>query len=162
MRFIEECAMSSNSRRSWLRWLLLCAGGGALPGCGTIFYPERRGQPAGRLDWKVVAFDAIGLVLFFVPGVIAFAVDFATGAIYLPPDHYGKGERTSSKRQELTKRQLPRGRADRQHIEQAVSAHVGRDVVLDDGVIETQHLENIEQFWTVHDELTQSRIRRAA
>jgi len=32
----------------------------------------------------VVALDAIGLLFFFVPGVIAFAVDFVTGAIYLP------------------------------------------------------------------------------
>jgi hypothetical protein len=40
------------------------------------------------LDWSVVALDALGLILFFVPGVIAFVVDFATGAIYLPPSHY--------------------------------------------------------------------------
>ena len=58
-------------------------------GCGTVLYPERRGQPAGRLDWSVVAMDAIGLIFFFVPGVIAFAVDFMTGAIYLPYDGYG-------------------------------------------------------------------------
>jgi hypothetical protein len=53
--------------------------------CGTLFYPERRGQPPGPLDVGVVALDAVGLLLFFVPGIIAFAVDFATGAIYLPP-----------------------------------------------------------------------------
>jgi hypothetical protein len=58
-------------------------------GCGTIFYPERRGQPAGRLDPVVVALDAVGLLLFFIPGVIAFAVDFNNGTIYLPPDGYG-------------------------------------------------------------------------
>ena len=28
--------------------------------------------------------DGIGLLLFIIPGVIAFAVDFSTGAIYLP------------------------------------------------------------------------------
>jgi hypothetical protein len=28
--------------------------------------------------------DGLGLLLFFVPGVVAFAVDFYTGAIYLP------------------------------------------------------------------------------
>jgi hypothetical protein len=154
--------MSSNSRRSWLRWLLLCAGGSALPGCGTIFYPERRGQPAGRLDWKVVAFDAVGLVLFFVPGIIAFAVDFATGAIYLPPDHYGKGEHAASKRPQLTKLQVPRGKADREHIEQTVSAYIGREIVLDDGAIKTHQLENIDQFWMVHDDLAKSSDRRAA
>jgi hypothetical protein len=56
-----------------------------LASCGTLLYPERRGQPVGRLDIGVVALDGVGLLLFLVPGVIAFAVDFATGAIYLPP-----------------------------------------------------------------------------
>jgi hypothetical protein len=53
--------------------------------CGTLLYPERRGQPPGPLDVGVVALDAVGLLLFFVPGIVAFAVDFATGTIYLPP-----------------------------------------------------------------------------
>ncbi len=52
--------------------------------CGTILYPERRGQAAGRVDVGVAVLDGIGLLFFFVPGVIAFAVDFTTGAIYLP------------------------------------------------------------------------------
>jgi len=53
-------------------------------GCGTLLYPERRGQPRGELDVVVVLLDSIGLVYFVVPGLVAFAVDFATGAIYLP------------------------------------------------------------------------------
>ena len=57
-----------------------------LAGCGTIFWPERKWQPPGRLDPKVVALDAVGLLLFFIPGVIAFAVDFNNGTIYLPPE----------------------------------------------------------------------------
>ena len=52
--------------------------------CGTILYPERRGQTAGKIDAGVAVLDGIGLLFFIVPGVIAFAVDFATGAIYLP------------------------------------------------------------------------------
>jgi hypothetical protein len=57
-------------------------------GCGTLFHSERCGRPhGGRIDWKVAALDGLGLILFFVPGVIAFVVDFSTGAIYLPePD----------------------------------------------------------------------------
>lgn len=55
-------------------------------GCGTILNPERKGQPAGRIDWKIAALDGLGLILFFVPGVIAFAVDFNNGTIYLPPE----------------------------------------------------------------------------
>jgi len=54
-------------------------------GCGTLLHSERCGRPhGGRIDWKVAALDGLGLILFFVPGVIAFVVDFSTGAIYLP------------------------------------------------------------------------------
>jgi hypothetical protein len=56
--------------------------------CGTILYPERRNQKTAgnRLDVGVMLLDAVGLVFFIVPGLVAFGVDFATGAIYLPPD----------------------------------------------------------------------------
>ena len=53
-------------------------------GCGTVIYPERRGQKAGRIDVGIAILDGLGLLLFLIPGVIAFAVDFGTGAIYLP------------------------------------------------------------------------------
>ena len=53
-------------------------------GCGTLLYPERRGQAPGKYDTDVVLLDAAGLLIGIVPGVIAFAVDFTTGAIYLP------------------------------------------------------------------------------
>jgi hypothetical protein len=55
-----------------------------LVSCGTILYPERRGQREGQVDVAVVLMDGIGLFFFIIPGVIAFAVDFSTGAIYLP------------------------------------------------------------------------------
>ena len=54
-------------------------------GCGYILYPERQGLKGGQLDAGVVVLDAVGLLLFFVPGVIAFAVDFTNGTIFLPP-----------------------------------------------------------------------------
>lgn len=53
-------------------------------GCGTILYPERRAQSAGQIDTGVAVLNGIGLLFFFVPGIVAFAVDFSTGAIYLP------------------------------------------------------------------------------
>ena len=64
-----------------------CVGGTACcaAGCGTLMHSERRGQPRSNdIDWNIAALDGLGLVLFFVPGVVAFAVDFYTGAIYLP------------------------------------------------------------------------------
>lgn len=75
-------------RRTFLTFAIL-AGCTRLTGCGTILHPERRGAPHSRdIDWSIVALDGLGLLLFFVPGVIAFAVDFATGAIYLPQESY--------------------------------------------------------------------------
>ena len=53
--------------------------------CGTLLYPERVGQSPGRIDPAIAILDGVGLLLFLVPGIIAFAVDFSTGAIYLPP-----------------------------------------------------------------------------
>lgn len=59
-----------------------------LTGCGYLIFPERTGQPAGQIDWGVVGLDAVGLLFGVAPGLIAFAVDFATGCIYLPPHPY--------------------------------------------------------------------------
>ncbi len=53
-----------------------------LTGCGTIFYPERRGNST-HLDPGVAVLDGIGLLFFLIPGVIAYAVDFTTGCIYM-------------------------------------------------------------------------------
>lgn len=53
--------------------------------CGTLIHPERRGQPhTALLDPSIVLLDGLGVLVFLVPGVVAFIVDFATGAIYLP------------------------------------------------------------------------------
>jgi hypothetical protein len=53
-------------------------------GCGVILYPERKGQVSGRIDVGVAVLDGIGLLFFLIPGIIAYAVDFSTGTIYLP------------------------------------------------------------------------------
>src|SRR5689334_17271975 len=56
-------------------------------GCGTIMYPERKGQKSGKIDAGVAVLDGVGLLLFIIPGIIAFAVDFNNGTIYLPGTH---------------------------------------------------------------------------
>lgn len=55
-----------------------------LSACGTLMYPERRGHKAGEIDVKVAVLDGLGLLFFIIPGVVAYIVDFDTGAIYLP------------------------------------------------------------------------------
>src|SRR5688572_21527040 len=55
------------------------------PSCATIFFPERQGQKGDKVDPNILILDGIGLLFFIIPGLIAYGVDFATGAIYLPP-----------------------------------------------------------------------------
>ena len=54
--------------------------------CGTIFFSERQGQKSGKVDPNILILDGVGLLFFIIPGLVAFGVDFITGAIYLPPD----------------------------------------------------------------------------
>lgn len=63
-----------------------------LTGCGYLLYPERKGQSGGNIDPAVAIMDGLGLLLFLVPGVVAFAVDITNGTIYLP---HGKRSRLS-------------------------------------------------------------------
>ena len=76
--------MSPRRRFIKVATALLLAAALNLSACGYILYPERKGLDAGKLDMAVVILDAAGLVIGIVPGVIAFAVDISTGAIYLP------------------------------------------------------------------------------
>lgn len=59
-----------------------------LTACGTLFYPERRGQIDGKIDPAIFVLDALGILFYVLPGLIALGVDFATGAIYLPDGTY--------------------------------------------------------------------------
>jgi len=68
----------------WLKGFIVVIMSLQLVSCGTILYPERKGQIDGRLDIGVVLLDGIGLLFFIIPGVIAYAVDFSNGTIYLP------------------------------------------------------------------------------
>ncbi|MBF0384335.1 MAG: hypothetical protein HQL27_00545 [Candidatus Omnitrophica bacterium] len=47
-------------------------------------YPERKWQKSGKIDAGVAVLDGIGLLFFLIAGIIAYAVDFNNGTIYLP------------------------------------------------------------------------------
>jgi hypothetical protein len=67
--------------------LMLPAGG-----CGTLIFPERQNaEHSGKLDPNILILDGVGLLFFILPGLVAFGVDFVTGAIYLP-EGVEKGE----------------------------------------------------------------------
>jgi len=69
-----------------------------LAACGTLIYPERRGQRSGEIDPVIAVLDGIGLLFFIVPGLVAFAIDFSTGAIYLPGGQKAKDKLERMKR----------------------------------------------------------------
>lgn len=155
-------------RRQFLSLVVSHSSAGAVvcgvSGCGTLLHPERRGQlHSNQIDWKIVALDGLGLILFFIPGVVAFAVDFYTGAIYLPLTEsypgYGAGPpvpqaslrpelplqtvSTESRFQQLT---VPRERLEIRTIEEAVTQHVGQPVSLEDDRNRLSTLTQIDQF----------------
>ena len=66
---------------------LCLAGLAALPtsGCGTLMFSERQDvSHSEKFDTNILILDGIGLLFFIVPGLVAYGVDFYTGAIYLP------------------------------------------------------------------------------
>lgn len=111
-----------------------------LIGCGTIFYPERRGQKAGNLDVGVVILDAIGLLFFIIPGVIAFAVDFSNGTIYLP-----------AKTEANPRTQLRQIKFDPKHtslaqIEKIIKDETGRSIQLTQDNMQVSRLNSQEDM----------------
>lgn len=117
-----------------------------IAGCGTVLHPERKGQPAGPLDWEIVALDAIGLLLFFVPGVIAFAVDFHNGTIYLPPSQSGQ-KAAEGDGPPLVSVRVPDEPLTVKKLEEVVSQHVDQPVLLTPGGYQTEELKDIHEFW---------------
>jgi hypothetical protein len=124
----------------------------SVAGCGTILYPERRGQRVGTLDPGVVVLDALGLLLFFIPGVIAFAVDFSTGAIYLPEGDEPSLSTNNRHRQFQTLSVDP-NHLSRPEIAKAVSKHIGHPVRLEEAEYRTAKLRNLDDFWPEMDNL---------
>ena len=50
--------------------------------CGYFLHPERRGNRGGHIDGVTLIFDLLWLIPGIIPGVVALAVDFSSGAIY--------------------------------------------------------------------------------
>jgi hypothetical protein len=98
--------------------------------CGTIIYPERHGQSPGKVDVGVAVLDGIGLLFFLVPGIIAFGVDFATGAIYLPPSSSAKLEINPSTLQDAKIIMTAAETLTRHEIETVVKEEIRQDIDL--------------------------------
>ncbi len=121
----------------------------ASAGCGTLMYPERRGQSrTGGIDWTVAGMDAIGLVLFLVPGVIAFAVDYHNGSLFLP-----EGSASTSGKRTLRTVKLSGPHPTREVIAAAVSSQTGEQLALNVGSFITRRMESVDAFWSTEQSL---------
>jgi hypothetical protein len=108
-------------------------------GCGTILYPERRGQRThARVDTGVAVMDACWILLGVIPGVIAFVVDFGNGAIYLPGGAVGANS--------LKVVQTPTARPDSASIERAVQQQTGLVIRLSDPTLVWRKLASREDI----------------
>lgn len=110
-------------------------------GCGTILHPSRIGQPHGRLDPAVVILDGLGLLLFFIPGAIAFAVDFSTGAIYLPPDGYGQHDPGKFDPSRCDVIHVPPSELTQEKLEAVLAERTGHSVTLEPGSYNVRPLD---------------------
>ncbi|MEI9477482.1 MAG: polyribonucleotide nucleotidyltransferase [Deltaproteobacteria bacterium] len=93
-----------------------------LAGCGAIIYPERRGQTGGRIDVGIAILDAAWLIVFIIPGLIAFGVDFTTGAIYMPS---GRRRSVSADVENMTVVRINPGELNEKTIEDIVKRYTG-------------------------------------
>lgn len=111
-----------------------------LTACGTLFYPDRRGQIEGRVDPVIVALDAIGIIFYVLPGLIAFGVDFATGAIYLPG-----GTTAQVAPEKLHEAISADGKVDNARLQAILESELGKHLPLDDPRL-IQHKGSTEQL----------------
>ena len=112
--------------------------------CGTLLHPERQGQPAGRLDPAIAVLDAAGLLLFFIPGVIAFAVDFSNGTIYLPPDR--SSALSAPEGQRLQTVQVNPKELTSQRLEEVLRQQTGQSVRFEPGTYRATRINQIQDF----------------
>ena len=110
-----------------------------LTACGSIFYPDRRGQIEGKIDPVIAGANAIGILFYVIPGLIAFAIDFATGAIYLPEGRYSVAP------ERLRDAIGADGRIDRAQLRAILQEQLARDLPLDDPRL-IQQAGGIEQL----------------
>ena len=112
-----------------------------LAGCGTLMYPERRGQKGGRIDAGVAVMDGLCLLLFIIPGIIAYAVDFSNGTIYLPGTARGS----------LDLKDIKQVKFDPKHytnatIEEIIKEETGYVVNLDQDNVKIFRLKSVDEM----------------
>ena len=118
--------------------------------CGSIIYKERVFKKhSRRLDPKVAIMDTILMVFFLIPGAIAFGVDFATGAIFLP-----RGKKAWSKLNspdDITVIKVDPEKLNKEMLEKILSEYTGKKIILDE--------QNLQVF--TGGDVTKSDVKRS-
>ena len=111
-----------------------------LTACGTLFFPDRRGQIEGKIDPVVAGLNAVGILFYVIPGLIAFGIDFATGAIYYPP-----GQTAQVDPAKLKDAVNADGSVDNLKLQAILESELGQRLPLDDPRL-IQHRGSAEQL----------------
>ncbi|MCY1453949.1 hypothetical protein D9M71_709760 [compost metagenome] len=88
----------------------------------------------------VAALDAIGILFYVIPGLIAFGVDFATGAIYLP-----EGQNAQVSPEKLKEVIGVDGQVDKAQLKAIIERETGHSLPLDDPRL-LQRSGNLQQL----------------
>lgn len=110
-------------------------------GCGQLLRIGA-GEP-DTPDWPAVDEESPELIVFLVPGVIAFAVDFRDSMLYLPADGFGGTERETVRLRTIS---VSPENLSRDSIAHRVSEESGLDVQLDGGRYKSRPLSSIDDF----------------
>jgi len=102
-----------------------------LSACGTLFFP---------IDPVVAGLNAIGILFYVIPGLIAFGIDFASGAIYLPG-----GLTSQVDPQDLQNVVDADGKIDTAKLKALIEMQTGHSLPLDDPRL-IQHSGSVEQL----------------
>lgn len=123
----------------------------SMTSCGYFLYPERRGQAKGELDFPILILDGSSLLfaavagqaVIAVVGIVALAVDFTSGSVYLPAKDKKAGLEVFP-----FDNSRPLARADLESILSEYSGspvHIDEDsiAVVDVGIMDTEHIGEI-------------------
>ena len=94
--------------------------------CCAAAAPLAPAWAEGKIDPVVAGLNAVGILFYVIPGLIAFGIDFATGAIYLPNNQYSLAP------EKLQDAIGTDGRVDNLKLKAILQRELGRDLPLDD------------------------------
>lgn len=110
--------------------------------CGLLLHPERKGQTGGRVDAGIAVLDAVGLLFYIIPGVVAFAIDFTYGTIYLPHSQASAGDGSNDMRVVNTGRH----NLTVAEAQQIVSQELKEPVNLQEGNVKAERVASADQL----------------